>query len=125
MVEDVHSRLGSRVVGSSARQVGSGLQAGGSTRRRYMVREHQQRPEEDVCHREWNLEVQADIDGTRAVVVQELAREERWPEDCKWVGSAMTSSWKHPGPYERHRWVGGERALPGQGRSQAGERPVG
>jgi hypothetical protein len=57
---------------------------------RCTVREHQQRPEEGVCRIEWNLEVRADIGG-KLVVGRELGREGRWPEDCKWVGSAMTS----------------------------------
>jgi hypothetical protein len=55
---------------------------------------------------------------------REFGREGRWREGCKRVGSAKTSSLKHPGPYERHRSVVGERALRGQGRSQAGEKPA-
>ena len=37
----------------------------------------------------------------------------------------MTSSSKHPEPYERHHSVEGERAQREQGRSQAGEKLAG
>lgn len=109
MVEDVHSHLGSRLVGYSERWVESVVQVGGSNRYRCRVHGYLQKPEEGFCHREQDWEALADNDERRVIAGRELGREWGWREGCTWVDSAMTSL-KHPGPDEGHRWVEGERA---------------
>jgi len=79
---------------------------------------------EGVVHREKNWQVRADIDGKRVVAEWGFGRGGRWREDYKLVGSVTTSSLRHSGPYGMHHSVVGERALRGQGRSQAGEKPA-
>ena len=94
-------------MGCSEGLVEPGVQVGGSIRYHCRIRGYPQRVEEGVCRRERNWEVRADIDEKGVIVGQELGREETWRGGCKWVGSAMTSSLKHPGPYEGHRLVEG------------------
>ena len=79
---------------------------------------------EGVVHKEKSWQVRADIDGKRVVAVWGFGRGGRWREGYKLVGSVTTSSLRYSEPYEMHHSAVGERALRGQGRSQAGEKPA-